>query len=607
MSQRNRNVLSGKKAQSKHGYVERFFRVTPTRNAVFITKLYAMVDDNETKDLITWTGAGDQFTVFNNVDFSRLVLPRYFKHCNWSSFVRQLNMYDFHKINEQNVDDGSNTSVINSDNMNSNSIITNLDGSSSSNSSSSSTTTNLNEHEHMTQRWDFKHPWFTKAGYDRLHKIRRKPPRNRLIPQMRYSNAMELVDDSPEADPKEVASLPTPSSLPSQLPSALDPVAGTTQSPRKSEGVQSLVSQLHDTTRNFETKLDYTYNEILYLRTVVENQQMVLNELFNSVEYLKSRQVQKDAINNHHSNHASTTSREESRKPRKIHELLGINHETSQNSAQSDRPESSRHSLHHDDQESHDSNDSTKQHVFVNVYDMIQPNYITQFGYYALGVGVFHSGVEIGHKEYCFGGHDIPNVTGVFVIEPRIGIPELMLKQTFDMGATTLSAKEIEELLLQLSDEFTGSSYNLLTRNCNHFTEELVMKLTQKTIPAWINRAAKLGNMFPCVVPWEWIQPPEFSEEAEEEVLEHRQMEEEDDADADEDIHVHSRRSSAISLLDSRRMRSNYTYCNEGRNSSQERLIVGGHGGMIYHPPITKFQGIIYGLEEPSSPASSSA
>lgn len=50
-----------------------------------------MVDDEATKDLITWTGSGDQFTVFNNTEFSRIVLPRYFKHCNWSSFVRQLN------------------------------------------------------------------------------------------------------------------------------------------------------------------------------------------------------------------------------------------------------------------------------------------------------------------------------------------------------------------------------------------------------------------------------------------------------------------------------------------------------------------------------------
>ncbi|GAN10676.1 upf0326 protein hag1 [Mucor ambiguus] len=243
-----------------------------------------------------------------------------------------------------------------------------------------------------------------------------------------------------------------------------------------------------------------------------------------------------------------------------------------------------------------DSNDPTKQRVYVNVYDMIQPNYITQFGYYALGVGVFHSGVEIGGKEYCFGGHEIPNVTGVFVIEPRIGIPELTLKQTFDMGTTNLTEKEIEDLLLQLSDEFTGPSYNLLSRNCNHFTEEFVFKLTEKTMPAWINRAAKLGNMFPCVVPWEWIQPPELAEEAEEEVAEE---DDEDDEDDDGDRHVQSRRSSTISLLSSRRTRSSYTYSSaqhDGRNSSQERLILGGnHSGGIYHPPIAKFQGIIYG------------
>ncbi|GAN10677.1 hypothetical protein MAM1_0386d10222 [Mucor ambiguus] len=262
-----------------------------------------MVDDDETKDLITWTGSGDQFTVFNNVDFSRNVLPRYFKHCNWSSFVRQLNMYDFHKINEQNDDDTFN---VNNNGSNSSSL----------------------ENDGMVQRWDFKHPWFTKTGYDRLHKIRRKPPRNRLIPQIRYSNAMELVDDVSEAVSAAAPSTSTPPPYtPSQ--SAVSSSSSVAPTPMKADNVQYLVSQLHDTTKNFESKLDYTCNEILYLRSVVDNQQMVLNELYNSVEYLKSRQLQKEADGGGFTSAGSSnhTDGEEARKPRKIHELLGINHE----------------------------------------------------------------------------------------------------------------------------------------------------------------------------------------------------------------------------------------------------------------------------------------
>jgi PPPDE putative peptidase domain len=48
-----------------------------------------------------------------------------------------------------------------------------------------------------------------------------------------------------------------------------------------------------------------------------------------------------------------------------------------------------------------------------------------------------------------------------------------------------------------------------ITRNCNHFTADLCHRLTGKTVPGWINRAAKLGTMFPCVLPAEWIDPPE--------------------------------------------------------------------------------------------------
>lgn len=44
-----------------------------------------------------WSEKGDSFIVVDSDKFMQL-LPLYFKTCNYSSFVRQLNMYDFHKI-----------------------------------------------------------------------------------------------------------------------------------------------------------------------------------------------------------------------------------------------------------------------------------------------------------------------------------------------------------------------------------------------------------------------------------------------------------------------------------------------------------------------------
>ena len=57
-----------------------------------------MVDDPNTDEFIRWSPAGDTFLVPNHVRFGDEVLPRFFKHNNFSSFVRQLNMYGFHKV-----------------------------------------------------------------------------------------------------------------------------------------------------------------------------------------------------------------------------------------------------------------------------------------------------------------------------------------------------------------------------------------------------------------------------------------------------------------------------------------------------------------------------
>ncbi|KAI7848469.1 PPPDE putative peptidase domain-containing protein [Circinella umbellata] len=129
-------------------------------------------------------------------------------------------------------------------------------------------------------------------------------------------------------------------------------------------------------------------------------------------------------------------------------------------------------------------------------------------------LGIYHSGIEVGGREYCFGGHEYDNLTGVFAVEPKIGPPGVIFKQSISMGYTDLSEDEIGQTLQTISHEFGGTTYNLLTRNCNHFTDELCKRLTGKTPPGWINRAAKLGTMFPCVIPDEWIEPPEFESES---------------------------------------------------------------------------------------------
>ena len=52
-------------------------------------------------DIICWSSEGNSFTVKNIDELSDKVLPNYFKHNNFTSFVRQLNLYDFHKIRSE--------------------------------------------------------------------------------------------------------------------------------------------------------------------------------------------------------------------------------------------------------------------------------------------------------------------------------------------------------------------------------------------------------------------------------------------------------------------------------------------------------------------------
>ncbi|KAM3306762.1 heat stress transcription factor A-4a [Capsicum chacoense] len=67
----------------------------------FIAKIYEMVDDSSTDPIVSWSSKNKSFIVRNPPVFARDLLPRYFKHNNFSSFIRQLNTYGFKKIDPE--------------------------------------------------------------------------------------------------------------------------------------------------------------------------------------------------------------------------------------------------------------------------------------------------------------------------------------------------------------------------------------------------------------------------------------------------------------------------------------------------------------------------
>ncbi|KAF6805350.1 HSF-type DNA-binding protein [Colletotrichum sojae] len=110
----------------------------------FVRKLYKMLEDPGYGNIVRWGNDGDTFVILETDKFTNDILPKHFKHSNFSSFVRQLNKYDFHKLrrNDEN-----------------------------------------NESPYGKQAWEFKHSAFRADRKDNLDNIRRKAPAQRKTQQ----------------------------------------------------------------------------------------------------------------------------------------------------------------------------------------------------------------------------------------------------------------------------------------------------------------------------------------------------------------------------------------------------------------------------------------
>eukprot|EP00871_Galdieria_phlegrea_P003675 jgi/Galph1/4308/GphlegSOOS_G2958.1 len=140
--------------------------------------------------------------------------------------------------------------------------------------------------------------------------------------------------------------------------------------------------------------------------------------------------------------------------------------------------------------------------IVLNVYDLVHPVYTERFQEWNnyliyLGLGLFHSGVEVFNKEYSFGASDSYE-TGVFCVTPRHTIGAIY-RQSVTIGETSLTAFEVANVLEDIARDYPGCSYSLLYNNCNHFSNDLCIRLCGHPIPKWINRLAFLAGYFPCI------------------------------------------------------------------------------------------------------------
>lgn len=105
--------------------------------------------------------------------------------------------------------------------------------------------------------------------------------------------------------------------------------------------------------------------------------------------------------------------------------------------------------------------------------------------------GAYHSGLVVGGKEYSFGGHGDEGKSGVFSNEPEMNKCYIFFRRLV-MGGVRADRDAVRAVIkkMALESDWFGTSYDLLERNCNHFTSELCWRLIGRRPPRWINRTA---------------------------------------------------------------------------------------------------------------------
>lgn len=116
--------------------------------------------------------------------------------------------------------------------------------------------------------------------------------------------------------------------------------------------------------------------------------------------------------------------------------------------------------------------------------------------------GVFHAAVEVRGSEWSFGSlpADSEVDTGVKQCAPKKD-PNHSYRQTVVLGRTELSEDQIAAVIADLQEEYDADEYELMTKNCCHFADDLATRLGVGSLPRWLLRLAELGASVESLLP----------------------------------------------------------------------------------------------------------
>ena len=124
--------------------------------------------------------------------------------------------------------------------------------------------------------------------------------------------------------------------------------------------------------------------------------------------------------------------------------------------------------------------------VYLNIYDLTPFNNCL----HAIGLGFYHTGIEISGIEYAFGGGG-----GIFQMPPK-NIEFAEFRESVKLGEIHLLNSDIKHKIYNLSREFGEMDYHPILKNCNNFSNAVCNTLLNKDIPGFVNRWANMGKFF---------------------------------------------------------------------------------------------------------------